>query len=469
MPFSQSEFQELLSGLRSEAVGSADEAPLLVFLESPIWGALASLSGVDIERMRQMASQKSDMYPHGRGVPHLTIDVGSSFRKAIDAHFGGRNLPENPLGTEWRLAHSHVLQIHGTTLRCAHRAWPDQFKVLGTFDSEQTQIFGAKAAALFQEAAVKMYGPEVMAAVQLAPIPASAAAQPRHANGLLDEVGLLEVSGNVIKLPTVQLLHYSAIKALLTKAGGRYHRNGFIFKSDEDARIALGAAGAKRDIRKETQFFRTRDDVIDLALSFFDYSELRGARFMEPSAGDGAIADKLRDHDVSEVVAIENWGPRAAELRAKGYQVLERDFLEVTPEDVGPISGIVMNPPFSNGQDVAHVSHALSFLDAQGKLSAIMPVSAGTHKTKRSQAFGRLLALLDDPVTMLPAGSFKDAGTNVATMNVRISMEELLNKLEKTGIEPSSLGLDLHRQMQRRGMNVASVPTPSPRRPRMRA
>lgn len=147
MPFSQSEFQELLSGLRSEAVGSADEAPLLVFLESPIWGALASLSGVDIERMRQMASQKSDMYPHGKGVPRLTIDVGSSFRKAIDAHFGGRNLPENPLGTEWRLGHSHVLQIHGTTLRCAHRAWPDQFKVLGTFDSEQTQIFGAKAAA----------------------------------------------------------------------------------------------------------------------------------------------------------------------------------------------------------------------------------------------------------------------------------------------------------------------------------
>lgn len=467
MPFSPSEFNDLLSGLKVTADGTANEALLLIFMESPIWQGMTSRSGVNMEALFRAADAEK------QGFPHLNLDASPEMRARIDRHFGKRGNPQEPTGwiaTDWRLGHTHIFQINGTSLRCAHRAGTDQFITLGAFTPEQLDSFTQRAATLFRELSVKRYGDKVLDRSHPASHAAASASTAEHsqmltvaAPGTLEhEVNALILEGNVIRLPSFELKHYPAIKNLLTKAGGRYQRSTFVFKSEDDARMGLEAAGARRDLRKEAQFFPTPGHVSDLMFSFFDRSELKGARAMEPSAGDGAVADKLRDHDVSEVVAIENWPTRANELRAKGYQVIEKDFLAVTPEETGLVSIIAMNPPFSGGQDIAHVSHALSFLEPQGKLSAIVSANAASQSNQKSRAFGRLLALLDDPVSPLPPDAFKASGTSVATMNVRISMEELLTKIAEAGVSPESLGLDLHRQQRRAlhcpGLDVDEAP-----------
>ena len=454
MPFTDSEFNDLLSGLKADASGTANEATVIIFMESPIWRRMTEGSGINMKALFAEADAKN------LGFPHLTIDASPEMRARIDRHFGSRSDPDTParpLSTQWRLGHGHVFQINGSSLYCASMPWPDQNLTLGTFTNEQLDTFCERAAVLFRERSIKIYGDKVIAKAHRASIAATtitAAPGPDHAAaapGTLEhEVNALILDGNVIRLPSFELKHYPQIKTLLTKAGGRYQRSTFVFKSEDEARVGLEAAGVRRDLRKETQFFPTPDHVSDLAFCFFDHRELRGARALEPSAGDGAMADKLRDHNVSEVVAVENWPGRAQQLRDKGHQVIEKDFLEVTPNDTGLFSIIAMNPPFTGGQDIAHVSHALSFLTPQGKLSAIVSAGAGTQANQKSRAFGRLLALLDDPVSPLPADAFKVSGTSVATKNVRISMEELLTKMEAAGVTPESLGLDLHRQLQMR-------------------
>lgn len=467
MPFSPSEFNDLLAGLKSYPDGAANEALLIIFMESPIWRQMIARSGVDINVLRK------EVDASGNGFPHLDIEASAALRSRIDAHFGNAQDPRTPgrtFATEWRLGHSHRFLINGTSLYCAPNAWPSESLTLGTFTPEQVEAFSNRAGELFRECSVKRYGDKVLILAHPASQAATKPAAPHKAPVVADaapgtlehEVNALILEGNVIRLPSFELKHYPAIKNLLTKAGGRYQRNTFVFKSEDDARMGLEAAGARRDLRKEAQFFPTPGHVSDLMFSFFDRSELKGARAMEPSAGDGAVADKLRDHDVSEVVAIENWPTRASELRAKGYQVIEKDFLSVTPEETGLVSIIAMNPPFSGGQDIAHVSHALSFLEPQGKLSAIVSANAGNQSNQKSRAFGRLLALLDDPVSPLPPDAFKAAGTSVATMNVRISMQELLTKIAEAGVSPESLGLDLHRQQRRAlhcpGLDVDEAP-----------
>lgn len=454
MPFSPSEFNDLLAGLKSYPDGAANEALLIIFMESPIWRQMVARSGVDINVLRK------EVDASGNGFPHLDIEASAAMRSRIDAHFGNAQDPRTPgrtFATAWRLGNSHRFQLNGTALYCAPNAWPSESLTLGTFTPEQVEAFSNRAAELFRECSVKRFGDKVLDRSHPASHSLVSAATPEHAPVVTDaapgtlehEVNALILEGNVIRLPSFELKHYPAIKNLLTKAGGRYQRNTFVFKSEDDARMGLEAAGARRDLRKESQFFPTPDHVSDLMFCFFDHSELKGARAMEPSAGGGAIADKLRDHDVSEVVAIENWPTRANELRAKGHQVIEKDFLAVTPEETGLVSIIAMNPPFSGGQDIAHVSHALSFLEPQGKLSAIVSANAGNQSNQKSRAFGRLLALLDDPVSPLPADAFKESGTSVATVNVRISMQELLTKIAASGVSPESLGLDLRRQQRR--------------------
>lgn len=76
--------------------------------------------------------------------------------------------------------------------------------------------------------------------------------------------------------------------------------------------------------------------------------------------------------------------------------------------------GIVMNPPFSKGQDIKHVMHARRFLRADGLLIAI--VSAGS----RTEA---ALQPLADSWDEIPADTFKESGTGVRTILATFSAQ----------------------------------------------
>lgn len=142
-----------------------------------------------------------------------------------------------------------------------------------------------------------------------------------------------------------------------------------------------------------------------------------GMRVLEPSAGHGAIADAVKAQG-AELQLCEVNCTLAEILTAKGYAVDRGDFLEAVPSPT--FDRVVMNPPFENMQDVDHVRHAFGFLKPGGRLVAIMSPSPFFNGRSKGAEFRAWLDGLVHEVYDLPAGTFKESGTGVASKLVVI-------------------------------------------------
>lgn len=196
---------------------------------------------------------------------------------------------------------------------------------------------------------------------------------------------------------------------------------------------------------------------------------------LEPSAGMGHIADRIREAG-AEPDVIEMANDRAELLEAKGFNVLARDFMEIKPRESytfgdvfktadgiegimrgaggmgsnrvrlvneagdmlgyydrdeltgvrlrGTESGydrIIMNPPFSNRRDAEHVRHAFELLRPGGRLVAIMGEGVFFGKDKKAQDFRDWLEEQGGTSEKLPEGSFMDPSLPVNTaVNARM-------------------------------------------------
>jgi hypothetical protein len=95
---------------------------------------------------------------------------------------------------------------------------------------------------------------------------------------------------------------------------------------------------------------------------------------LEPTAGDGAIADAIRDSRLAkslEVMEINR--SRANVLARKGHNIVGSDFFNYTTP--GKPDTIFINPPFSDGQSRTFFAHSYNTLKPGGRLVAIMPRS----------------------------------------------------------------------------------------------
>lgn len=139
-----------------------------------------------------------------------------------------------------------------------------------------------------------------------------------------------------------------------------------------------------------------------------------GARVLEPSAGLGRLLDALTPHQPGEVVAVESAKQCAAELYQQdrqGVKILQRDFLQVSPAELGLFDAVIMNPPFHMRADVRHITHAVQFLRPGGRLVALC-----LDGYKRAETL-KPLASTWRPI---PAGTFGKEGTSVQTVLVII-------------------------------------------------
>lgn len=239
------------------------------------------------------------------------------------------------------------------------------------------------------------------------------------------ELRMLRAEGNTIYLPQEQLTEYKRIKALLEKAGARYKRLTFVFAGNTLAQDVLDAliGGETLDPQQKWQFFQSPASVADAVVKAV--GSLEGKRVLEPSAGEGALAEKAVARGADEVVTVEAWDAKAAILRRKGFPVVERDFLTVTPEEIGLFDAIVANPPFTRGQDIAHVLHMTRFLKPGGVLSSVMSVSWQHGSQRKQSEFRRFLEAVEAEIVEIPAGEFKSSGTNVATVRVVIEADRV--------------------------------------------
>ena len=97
-----------------------------------------------------------------------------------------------------------------------------------------------------------------------------------------------------------------------------------------------------------------------------------GMKTLEPNAGQGDLAELLPREDVQ---CVEIAPLHCAILKAKGFAVIEADFLEWAGT-APTFPRVLMNPPFSSGRWQAHLQAAASLVSPGGRLVAVLPASA---------------------------------------------------------------------------------------------
>jgi predicted RNA methylase len=241
---------------------------------------------------------------------------------------------------------------------------------------------------------------------------------------LVDEIRLLVVEADKVLLPKTHLSQYAEIKRMLETSGGRYNAKGFFtFPVGIDAVEVLASliTGAPLNGKKQSQSFFTPQDLGYRVCNAA--GPLDGKRVLEPSAGDGVLAD-IAEAAGAEVVLVENYPPNIAVLEGKGYDVISKDFLTVTPEEIGLFDAVCANPPFTKNQDIDHILHMWTFLKPGGLLSAIASQSWLKGSQKKQRLFREFLDSHQAEIVEIEAGAFKESGTTVGTVHLRLQKPE---------------------------------------------
>lgn len=161
-------------------------------------------------------------------------------------------------------------------------------------------------------------------------------------------------------------------------------------------------------------YFPTPDPVIDIMLEHACLEPYH--HVLEPEAGSGDIADRVAEVLGEDgIIQVHETQHSLCEiLTAKGYDARPGDFLEFKPGAM-KFDRVLMNPPFENLQDVAHVVHAAKFLKPGGVLVAVMSPGPFFRNDQKCEGFRTWCRIKGAEVFDLPAGSFKTSGTTVAT------------------------------------------------------
>ncbi len=165
-------------------------------------------------------------------------------------------------------------------------------------------------------------------------------------------------------------------------------------------------------------FFPTPDKLIDVMFDNARVFQNTFMNFLEPSAGIGSIAERIRDLKQNhKVVCCEIYPDLSRILELKGFTVASPDIFEMTTLLEDKENGnnhkhfdrIVMNPPFEKGQDMKHIQYCYeNFLKPTGILVSVASNSVMTNTQKKYVAFQEFVAKHGQFIK-LEGGEFKDA------------------------------------------------------------
>jgi len=217
---------------------------------------------------------------------------------------------------------------------------------------------------------------------------------------------------------------YEDVDAFLKLAGAKWHKGKkrHLFKSEaaREKIKSLLTTGELLNEKKLYQAFYTPESIATELARLADIAS--GMSCLEPSAGAGAIA--LAAQAAGAVVTCCELNPDAVKaLETHGFTPITSDFLALSPPDYPAFDRVLMNPPFTENQDIKHVLHAFQFLKPGGKLYAIMSPGFTTGDNKTRSNFRAFLADHGRIVQDLPEGTFKESGTNVRTVIVEVTRE----------------------------------------------
>ena len=212
---------------------------------------------------------------------------------------------------------------------------------------------------------------------------------------------------------------YVSVNKAIVALGGKWNRKAkaHIFNDDPRAELHKLLDNDGELKQDDYELFETPQEIavqmIELA-NMSDYDLV-----LEPSAGNGAIANELRLYNL-DIVVNELHEDRFNNLKSKGYiSLLDHpcDFLETNVCN-DHFDAVIQNPPFS--KDIEHVYHAYDALKSGGVLVSIISEGPFFRSTKRDVAFRVWLDQHNAEVVDLPAGAFKASGTDVKARMIKV-------------------------------------------------
>jgi len=160
-----------------------------------------------------------------------------------------------------------------------------------------------------------------------------------------------------------------------------------------------------------------------LAAKMAEMADIKpGMTVLEPSAGNGNLADAAREAGAT-VDAVEISGTLRDVLTAKGHNIAAHDFESFEPDK--RYDAVIMNPPFSDRKDAAHIMRAYDMLKPGGKLVAIAGEGVFFGSDQKAHAFRDWLEERGAEVEKLPENTFKDKDLAATTgANARLLVVE---------------------------------------------
>lgn len=223
------------------------------------------------------------------------------------------------------------------------------------------------------------------------------------------------IEGNVVKLPEGQLDRklYEEVKNALELIGGKWKGGktaGFVFLTDPTELLAEISLGAKRNLKKEYQFFGTPDVLSDELVAYAQIKE--SDIVLEPSAGQGAIVKAInRVYPKMKVYCYESMAVNKIFLnKIPQVQLIGDDFLAHGDKK---FDKIIANPPFAKNQDIDHVKEMFSCLKPGGRLVSITSNHWEKSTNKKETAFRNWLSEVGAEIKQIGRGAFKESGTTV--------------------------------------------------------
>jgi len=230
------------------------------------------------------------------------------------------------------------------------------------------------------------------------------------------------ISENVLKLPDFQIDRtlYMQVKKTIEKLGGKWKGGkvfGFVFQEDPTKLIQRTVGGEKINLKKDFQYFPTPVNIIQKMIEL--NPPLLEDTILEPNGGKGAIIKELNDITPQTIDTYELMPLNEKFLKESNLNLnfLGSNFLENTKT----YDKIYANPPFTKNQDIEHIYKMFESLNKGGTLVSIASYHWKVSDYKKEREFRDWLRKNNAYIEELPAGSFKEAGTNIITTLIKIT------------------------------------------------